>query len=129
MSKVEPPVVDSAIFRLNNVAVERHSTGMSFRLDVPALSILPGEKIALIGESGCGKSTLLDLLAFVAQPDSAELFHFQPGSTVAPISIDRFWRKRRLNRLGDLRKQHIGCLLYTSPSPRDQRGSRMPSSA
>ena len=26
----------------------------------------------------------------------------------------------------DLRE---GCLLYTSPSPRDQRGSRMPSSA
>ena len=25
--------------------------------------------------------------------------------------------------------QDIGCLLYTSPSPRDQRGSRMPSSA
>ena len=26
-------------------------------------------------------------------------------------------------------KMPIGCLLYTSPSPRDQRGSRMPSSA
>ena len=25
--------------------------------------------------------------------------------------------------------QNILCLLYTSPSPRDQRGSRMPSSA
>ena len=25
--------------------------------------------------------------------------------------------------------QMVGCLLYTSPSPRDQRGSRMPSSA
>ena len=25
--------------------------------------------------------------------------------------------------------QRIACLLYTSPSPRDQRGSRMPSSA
>ena len=25
--------------------------------------------------------------------------------------------------------QFISCLLYTSPSPRDQRGSRMPSSA
>ena len=24
---------------------------------------------------------------------------------------------------------HIGCLLYTSPSPRDQRGSRMAESA
>jgi len=27
------------------------------------------------------------------------------------------------------RKPKISCLLYTSPSPRDQRGSRMPSSA
>ena len=26
-------------------------------------------------------------------------------------------------------KQFSTCLLYTSPSPRDQRGSRMPSSA
>ena len=26
-------------------------------------------------------------------------------------------------------KRHWSCLLYTSPSPRDQRGSRMPSSA
>ena len=26
-------------------------------------------------------------------------------------------------------EQSIDCLLYTSPSPRDQRGSRMPSSA
>ena len=27
------------------------------------------------------------------------------------------------------RAQDSDCLLYTSPSPRDQRGSRMPSSA
>ena len=27
------------------------------------------------------------------------------------------------------RCNHKDCLLYTSPSPRDQRGSRMPSSA
>ena len=26
-------------------------------------------------------------------------------------------------------KENLTCLLYTSPSPRDQRGSRMPSSA
>ena len=30
----------------------------------------------------------------------------------------------RVNAVGDK-----ACLLYTSPSPRDQRGSRMPSSA
>ena len=28
-----------------------------------------------------------------------------------------------------LQKDPVTCLLYTSPSPRDQRGSRMPSSA
>ena len=27
------------------------------------------------------------------------------------------------------REKFVDCLLYTSPSPRDQRGSRMPSSA
>ena len=31
--------------------------------------------------------------------------------------------------LGSLAINHPACLLYTSPSPRDQRGSRMPSSA
>ena len=29
----------------------------------------------------------------------------------------------------ELARKYVGCLLYTSPSPRDQRGSRMPSSA
>ena len=33
-------------------------------------------------------------------------------------------------KFADLQNQRItNCLLYTSPSPRDQRGSRMPSSA
>ena len=31
--------------------------------------------------------------------------------------------------LGDTFDNRKSCLLYTSPSPRDQRGSRMPSSA
>ena len=30
---------------------------------------------------------------------------------------------------GDFEHKDSTCLLYTSPSPRDQRGSRMPSSA
>ena len=29
----------------------------------------------------------------------------------------------------DIIRDYFSCLLYTSPSPRDQRGSRMPSSA
>ena len=40
---------------------------------------------------------------------------------------------KKFGSLDDLKKEFtasaLGCLLYTSPSPRDQRGSRMPSSA
>ena len=36
---------------------------------------------------------------------------------------------QRIAGLGFGRPQIVACLLYTSPSPRDQRGSRMPSSA
>ena len=38
-----------------------------------------------------------------------------------------FDEKIRVSSTGFRRRK--GCLLYTSPSPRDQRGSRMPSSA
>ena len=41
--------------------------------------------------------------------------------------------KNFLQNLGRIRAHEVrmfnSCLLYTSPSPRDQRGSRMPSSA
>ena len=42
-------------------------------------------------------------------------------------SIDFLW-----NSIAESKKQEVdakGCLLYTSPSPRDISGSRMPSSA
>ena len=35
----------------------------------------------------------------------------------------------RSKKMSDFVRQARNCLLYTSPSPRDQRGSRMPSSA
>ena len=39
--------------------------------------------------------------------------------------------KRRISALGPggLTRERAGCLLYTSPSPRDRTRSRMPSSA
>ena len=39
--------------------------------------------------------------------------------------LENFLSKKLLQ----LHKQNINCLLYTSPSPRDKRQSRMPSSA
>jgi ATP-binding cassette, subfamily C, bacterial LapB len=43
-------------------------------LDIPALNIKAGERVAIIGAVGCGKSTLLKLLAGLYQPNSGKVF-------------------------------------------------------
>ena len=49
------------------------------------------------------------------------------------IGPDMTYEKQRKCRMQDAIDDYLQddevCLLYTSPSPRDQRGSRMPSSA
>ena len=46
------------------------------------------------------------------------------------VTVSRALESARLKQENaELREQSNTCLLYTSPSPRDQRGSRMPSSA
>ena len=49
-----------------------------------------------------------------------------------PSLVYQFYNERRQQLLSDEVKPnlaHYACLLYTSPSPRDKRQSRMPSSA
>ena len=54
--------------------------------------------------------------------------------SVAVSEVDADWFAQKLPGLQHQKiaadyRQSKPCLLYTSPSPRDQRGSRMPSSA
>ena len=53
------------------------------------------------------------------QPSAVDLQAFKDFAAVVPKAAAAAQR-RAINKT---------CLLYTSPSPRDQRGSRMPSSA
>ena len=48
------------------------------------------------------------------------------GPQSKPVAEDRLAKAQSISGTGALR---IACLLYTSPSPRDKRQSRMPSSA
>ena len=71
-------------------------------LEDVSITINDGEFVVLVGPSGCGKTTLLRMVAGLEDITEGE------------ISI------------GD---KTVNCLLYTSPSPRDEQSSRMPSSA
>ncbi len=42
-------------------------------LDIDALSVAPGERVALVGPNGAGKSTLLRLLSGFVQPERGEV--------------------------------------------------------
>mgnify|MGYP001816255562 FL=1 len=103
----------STVYHMRDVIRDRASVGVTFRLRVPSLQISQGEKIALIGESGCGKSTLLDMLAFIAQPTEIAAFRFRPELEGDSIDVAQLWNKRRMNSLGELRKQHIGYVMQT----------------
>ena len=72
--------------------------------------------------AGLGTYTQLDSLKVIWVDGKHQTLHNIPANQA--ITLDYTAAQ------GDYYKQqHITCLLYTSPSPRDQRGSRMPSSA
>ena len=113
MQTAAPQPGPKLIYHLRDVIKTRESEGVAFSLKVPSLQIAMGEKIALIGESGCGKSTLLDMLAFILQPTVAGAFRFRPERDGESLDVDAYWKRGRLNDLGDLRKRHIGYVMQT----------------
>ena len=101
-----------------------------------------------VANSGVGESTIQANLTSTTSGDAATKIYFAGGSqafganpfliatgavaATAPLYKELtaatdfvVWAKGAANDTST----SGGCLLYTSPSPRDQRGSRMPSSA
>ena len=101
------------------------------------------KKICLIGEFAVGKTSLI-------QQYVKGIFSEDYLTTVG-VKIDQrqetiaekkvllmIWDLAGRDQFANVQKSYlrgadgflfVACLLYTSPSPRDQRGSRMPSSA
>ena len=53
-----------------------------------------------------------------------------PSAGLERSELRQRWEGHRRQEILQQFEQHVyGCLLYTSPSPRDKRQSRMPSSA
>ena len=67
----------------------------------------------------------------VTLPDGT-VNEYAAGVTAGEVVLDALGKKHGClaARINDVERDlSTPCLLYTSPSPRDQRGSRMPSSA
>ena len=93
----------------------------------------------VIGPAGSGKSTYCSniqqhchsigrTIHVINLDPAADEFKYSVTSDVRDlINLDEVMEEEELGPNGAL--MFCICLLYTSPSPRDQRGSRMPSSA
>ena len=62
-------------------------------------------------------------------PDTPMIAEADPGERIVFLSRDAFDLTLDPDEFSSAKMNPRHCLLYTSPSPRDQRGSRMPSSA
>ncbi|MEA3490606.1 MAG: ATP-binding cassette domain-containing protein [Campylobacterota bacterium] len=100
-----------AVFELKDISISREKGGVSFRLEIPELTIYSGEFIGVIGSSGCGKSTFLDILGLILSVDSSELFRLsvKQNSRVFQQDISSLSDKR----LADIRREHIGYILQS----------------
>ena len=89
----------------------------------------------LVGPNGAGKTTLYGIVCGFLQADTGSVVvNGRAVSTATPPPPGTVGILPQDGMLPDYLPvgttlAHYGCLLYTSPSPRDQRGSRMPSSA
>ncbi len=100
-----------AVFELKEVSVSREKGGVSFRLEIPELTIYSGEFVGVIGSSGCGKSTFLDILGLILSIDSAKRFRLsiKQKNTIFQKEILSLSEKK----LADIRREHIGYILQS----------------
>ena len=94
------------------------------------------EKFGFVGLPNAGKSSLYNALTGGSALAAAYAFATtDPNIGVAKVPDHRLDLLTAMSESKSSVPASVqftdigGCLLYTSPSPRDQRGSRMPSSA
>jgi ATP-binding cassette subfamily F protein uup len=73
-----PSVPAAPILALQDI---RLTLGSTLLLESAELSVMPGDKIALVGRNGSGKSTLLKIASAQLDPDGGRRF-LQPGATI-----------------------------------------------
>lgn len=96
---------------LEAISKTRGADGQRYRLEIPALQLRAGRRIALIGASGSGKSTLLDLLALVLSPDPGGVQRWDDGGQ--SLDLAALWQQGKHDELAALRARAFGYVLQT----------------
>jgi putative ABC transport system ATP-binding protein len=99
-------VIDRPVLRIEGLVYRRGGPD-GFDLAVPALSVDPGQALAVIGDSGSGKSTLLDIAALLRRPTAAERLE------VCGIDAADLWRRDASAARTALRASRIGYVMQT----------------
>lgn len=81
--------------------------GAAFAVELPSLTLRPGDAVALVGPSGCGKSTVIDLVALLRRPTAVDRFELV-GQDVAAR-----WADADAGARTALRARHVGVVLQT----------------
>ena len=98
-----------------------------FKDDDPNVFGYAREVLPTITYLNLQKKELKTLPSWIRLAKNLEVLYLSDNQlTELPAWLGELTQLKRLFMAGN---QLCACLLYTSPSPRDQRGSRMPSSA
>ena len=89
-------------------------------------TILAGTAVAMFAQIAAAQAPMSQSQAVVPPNDPAYIDQSRLNYKEDPYVKARIARGQAN---AEYRAERKDCLLYTSPSPRDQRGSRMPSSA
>ena len=95
-----------------------------------SFSVNNGEIVVLLGPNGSGKSTLFKMTLGLVKPDSGRVFVEDIDVLLNPIEARRrvgympedliVYESLKINEYLEFISSIYGCLLYTSPSPRDR---------
>ena len=108
---------------LNNVVYGAFFEGITLFSDFMIWNYVAFGLIILLGSNVLKKVKPLNLLG--ASLGASAIFFLVTNFGAWVVDIANVYP----NSFAGLMAAYAACLLYTSPSPRDQRGSRMPSSA
>ena len=105
-------------------------------VDSISFEVRRGEIFGFLGANGAGKTTAMKILCGLSAPTSgrAVVAGFDVAAQPEAVKMRIGYMSQRFALYEDLTvgenlRLFGGCLLYTSPSPRDGKLSRMPSSA